>query len=43
MMYWTDYCEDVIEIYDTFSQNRTVLINTGLIEPHDIVVDPRTK
>jgi len=43
VVYWTDYCHDEIEVYDVSSRNRVVLINTGLVEPHDIVVDPRTK
>ena len=42
-IYWTDYCQDDIEVYDTMTGHRTVLFNTGLSEPHAIVVDPTTK
>jgi DNA-binding beta-propeller fold protein YncE len=42
-LYWTDYCQDDIEVYDPTTGYRAVLFNTGLIEPHAIVVDPTTK
>ena len=42
-LYWTDYCQDDIEVYDPTSGYRAILFNTGLIEPHAIVVDPTTK
>lgn len=42
-LYWTDYCQDDIEVYDARTGFRTVLFNTGLTEPHAIVVDPTTK
>ena len=42
-IYWTDYCQDDIEVYDTTTGYRTVLFNTELIEPHTIVVDPTTR
>ena len=42
-IYWTDYCQDEIEVYDPQSGSRTVLFNTDLIEPHAIVVDPTTQ
>lgn len=41
-LYWTDFCEYVIEVYDPFTQARRILIDTGLIEPRAIVVDPTT-
>ncbi len=37
-IYWTDNCQDDIEVYDTVAGYRTVLFNTGLIEPHAIVL-----
>ena len=43
VLYWTDYCEDEIGVYDVSSHQRAVLINTGLIEPRDIVIDPRSR
>lgn len=41
-LYWTDYSEDDIEVYDPSTQVRRILIDTGLIEPRAIVVDPTT-
>ena len=42
-LYWTDYCQDDIEVYDPSSGHRTVLFNTELSQPRAIVVDPTTK
>lgn len=42
-IYWTDYCQDEIEVYNPRSGHRTVIINTGLREPRAIVVDPTTR
>ena len=42
-MYWTDYCDQDIEVYDPIMDYRIILINTNLSEPHAIVVDPTTK
>jgi hypothetical protein len=42
-IYWTDNCDDDIEVYDTITGYRAVLFNTGLSQPHAIVVDPSTK
>lgn len=42
-LYWTDYCQDDIEVYNPLSGYRSVIVNTGLIEPHGIVVDPTTR
>ena len=41
-LYWTDYCNDDIEVYDPETQVRRVLFDVGLSEPHSIVVDPTT-
>jgi len=41
-LYWTDYCNDDIEVYDPETQVRRVLFDVGLTEPHAIVVDPTT-
>lgn len=41
-LYWTDYCDDDIEVYDPVSRARRVLFDTGLTEPYAIVVDPTT-
>ena len=42
-LYWTDYCQDDIEVFNPQSGHQTVIINSGLIEPRAIVVDPTTK
>lgn len=42
-LYWTDYCDQDIEVYDPITNYRTVLFNTNISEPHTIVVDPTTK
>lgn len=41
-IYWTDYCDDEIEVYDTITSYRRVLFDTGLSSPYAIVVDPTT-
>ena len=41
-LYWTDYCDDDIEVYDPSTQVRRVLFDVGLSEPRSIVVDPTT-
>ncbi len=41
-LYWTDYCNDDIEVYDPESRVRRVLFDVNLSEPHAIVVDPTT-
>ena len=38
-LYWTDNCDDEIEVYDLATQKRKSLINTGT-NPFAIVVDP---
>ena len=38
-LYWTDYCNHDIEVYDPETQARRVLF-VGLSQPHAIVVDP---
>ena len=40
-MYWTDSCEDEIEVFDPATQQRRVLTSTGS-SPFAIVVDPGT-
>lgn len=40
-MYWTDPCEDEIEVYDPTTLRRKKLITTGT-NPFAIVVDPGT-
>ena len=40
-LYWTDYCQDEIEVYDPVSNYRRVLLTTGT-SPYSIVVDPGT-
>lgn len=42
-LYWTDYCDDDIEVYDPNTNYRTVLFHRNISEPHTIVVDPTTK
>ena len=39
-LYWTDNCDDDIEVYDPATGYRRVLIETGLSIPTNIVVDP---
>ena len=39
--YWTDHCQDEIEVYDPSTQNRRMLIRTGT-NPFSIIVDPGT-
>ena len=41
-LYWTDYCDDDIEIYDPVTRVRRVLFDVGLSAPYAIVVDPTT-
>ena len=41
-LYWTDDTLQRIEVYDTTSENRRVLIRTGT-RPLAIVVDPSTR
>jgi len=41
-IYWTDNCDDDIEVYDPITTYRRVLFDTGLITPYAIVVDPTT-
>ena len=40
-LYWTDACEDEIEVYDPVTQHRRQLISTGS-NPVAIIVDPVT-
>lgn len=42
-LYWTDYCDQDIEVYDPIVDYRTVLFNTNISEPHAIIVDPTNK
>lgn len=39
-LYWTDYCDNDIEVYDPVTRGRRVLFRTGLSNPYGIVVDP---
>ena len=40
-LYWTDQCNDRIEVYDPSASTRKVLIETGTnSNPRGIVVDP---
>lgn len=41
-VYWTDSCDDEIEVYDPATQQRRVLTSTGS-NPIGIVVDPGTR
>lgn len=41
-LYWTDYCDDDIEVSDPTSGARRVLFDLDLDAPHAIVVDPIT-
>ena len=41
-LYWTDYCDDDIEVYDPVTTARRVLFDVGLSAPYAIVVDPTT-
>ena len=38
-LYWTDHCQDEIEVYDPITTHRRVLIMTGSY-PYAIKVDP---
>lgn len=40
-LYWTDSCQDHIEVYDPVTLYRRVLITTGT-NPFAIIVDPST-
>ena len=43
-LYWTDATLQHIEVYDTTTGNRRVLIRTGsTTRPRPIVVDPSTR
>ena len=42
-LYWTDYCQDDIEVYNPLSGYQSVIFNSGLIKPHAIVADPTTR
>ena len=42
-LYWTDYCQDHIEVFNLQSGHRTIIIQSGLTDPRAIVVDPTTK
>ena len=43
-LYWTDECDNVIEVYDPSSGHRKTLISTGTnTDPRGIVVDPGTR
>lgn len=39
-LYWTDYCDDDIEVYDPISGARKILFDLDLESPYSIVVDP---
>ena len=39
-LYWTDYCDDDIEVYDPTSGARKILFDLDLESPYSIVVDP---
>lgn len=41
-LYWTDNCDDDIEVYDPSTQVRRVLFDVNIFELHAIVVDPTT-
>ena len=43
-LYWTDTCDDDIEVYDPATTYRRMLFNRtmGLVNPRGIVVDPTT-
>ena len=40
-LYWTDNCQDEIEVYDPVTTNRSILVVTGSY-PYAIKVDPTT-
>ena len=43
-LYWTDHCDDVIEVFDPETGHRKTLISTGSgSEPRSIVLDPTTR
>ena len=39
-LYWTDYCDDDIEVYDPTSGARKVLFDLDLDSPYSLVIDP---
>lgn len=39
-LYWTDYCDDDIEVYDPSTGARRVLFDLDHDAPYAIVVDP---
>lgn len=40
-LYWADYCDDDIEVYDPATGHRRVLFRTGTgTDNRDIIVDP---
>jgi len=39
-LYWTDICDDDIEVYDPVTGYRKILIESGLRNPTSMVVDP---
>ena len=41
-LYWTDHCDDDIEVYDPSSEARRVLFDLDLDAPYGIVVNPLT-
>ena len=41
-LYWTDYCDNDIEVYDPVTRVRRILFDSGLTDPYSIVVDPTT-
>ncbi len=44
-LYWTDPCQDDIEVFDPNTSFRKVLFNNsnGLRNPAEIIVDPTTR
>ena len=43
-LYWTDHCDDDIEVFDPATGDRRVLIRTGSSSaPRAIVLDPSTR
>ena len=44
MLYWTDNCVDVLEVFDPATGDRKVLIRTGSSSaPRSIVLDPSNR
>jgi len=39
-LYWTDYCDDDLEVYDPVAGVRRVLFSSGFNEPRALIVDP---